>query len=101
MTRFDDPSQIERMLPLFGAFGTGSPTPTPAARLLFSTGVFECPEFRAMDRQAFRDLMSDDVTARRLGVRTVVRMLRIKAEAIGILEDSQRQGRPTAAPERT
>ena len=44
-----------------------------------------------MDRRAFKDILSDDAAVRRRGSRIIERMLRLKAEAIAILEDNQYQ----------
>ncbi len=93
MTRFDDPSPIERVLKIFHTVKRPEATPLFDARPHFSTGPFFngelLPCFRELDRQAFRDILSDDVIVRRRGLRVIERMLRLKAEINSIFEDSQ------------
>ena len=93
MTRFDDPSPIERMLLVFHTVRRPEPTPLLDDRPHFSSGPFFdgrlLPCLRELDRRAFRDILSDDVTVRRRGLRTIERMLRLKAEINSIFEDSQ------------
>ncbi len=95
MTRFDDPSPIEKVLRIFHTVEPPEPTPWDDDRPHFSTGPFFSGEllpcFRELDRQAFRDILSDDVAVRRRGLRIIERMLRLKAEINSIFEDSQPQ----------
>ncbi len=100
MTRFPDPSPIERVLPVFHTVKRPEPTPLCDDRPHFSSGPFFdgrlLPCFRELDRQAFRDILSDDVTVRRRGCRIIERMLRLKAEINSIFEDSQPLGYDTS-----
>ncbi len=98
--KFDDPSPFERMLPFSHTVKRPEPTPLYDDRPHFSTGPFFngelLPYFRELDRRAFRDILSDDVTVRRRGLRIIERVLRLKAEIISIFEDSQPVGYDTS-----
>ena len=96
MTRFPHPSPIEKVLRIFHTVKRPEPTPLCDDRPHFSSGAFFTgellPYFRELDRQAFRDILSDDAAVRRRGLRVIERMLRLKAEINSIFEDSQHQG---------